>query len=88
VGVFEHVAKVWADAAQVEEDRAHLADYLTLCWLIEAVCQRIDLSPEEAALLLVEIGMDGGPDLRTGKGIAWASAILGVPGTPIQPTLH
>ncbi|MEG3083703.1 hypothetical protein U1707_08615 [Sphingomonas sp. PB2P12] len=86
--VFEHVAKVWADAERVEEERGDLADYLTLCWLAEAVCKRVDLSPEEAALLIVEIGMDGGPDLRTGKGIACASVILGVPGAPIQPTLH
>lgn len=86
--VFAHVAKVWRDAAQADEERGDLADYLTLCWLAEAVCKRIDLAIEEAALLLVEIGMDGGPDLRTGKGIACASVILGVPGAPIQPTLH
>ncbi|WP_260598853.1 hypothetical protein [Sphingomonas endolithica] len=69
-------------------DRAAQADDLTVNWLASAIAHRCELSADEIARLLVSIAADGGPDLRTSKGMACASILLGVPGDPIIPTIH
>jgi hypothetical protein len=69
-------------------DRAAQADDLTVKWLASAISHRCELSADEIARLLISIAADGGPDLRTSKGMACASILLGVPGDPIIPTIH
>jgi len=98
MGLFTELSKAWRDngndnpfrhfADQIEAQRGVLADRLTIDWLAFAICDRTELSFEEAAQLVVSVAVNGGPDLRTSKGMACASVILGVPGAPIQPALH
>lgn len=101
MGIFTELSKAWRIDAQVDADRvqveaqwpieaqrAILADELTMRWLATAICDRTELSFYEAASLVSGVASGGGPDLRTSKGMACASIILGVPGAPIQPALH
>lgn len=70
------------------DDHGIQADRLTNQWLAAEIAGRIDLSVEDAARLVVGVSVGGGPDLRTIKGMACASIILGIPGDPITPTQH
>lgn len=88
MGIFTDIGKVWAGAEHVEAQRGVLADHLTIRWLVMAICERTDLTHDQAGQLVVGVASDGGPDLRTNKGMACVSVILGVPGAPIQPALH
>lgn len=98
MGLFTEIGKAWRDEGiespfrhfvdQTEAQRGVLADHLTIGWLATAICERTELSFEEAAQLVVGVAVGGGPDLRTSKGMACASVILGVPGAPIQPAMH
>lgn len=88
MGIFTDIMGSRNAAAQVEAQRGILADHLTIGWLASAICERTGLSFEEAAQLVVGVASGGGPDLRTAKGMACVSVILGVPGAPIQPALH
>ncbi len=88
MGIFTDIGKAWSDAEQVEAQRGALADHLAVSWLATAICERTELSFEEAALLVMSVASGGGPNLCTGKGMACVSVILGVPGDPIQPALH
>lgn len=88
MGIFTDLSAARLAAEQVEAQRAILADHLTIGWLVSAICERTELSFEEAAQLVVGVAAGGGPDVRTNKGMACVSVILGVPGAPIQPALH
>ena len=101
MGIFTELGKAWRSAEQVEAERvqveaqwpieaqrAILADELTIRWLATAICDRTELSFYEAASLISGVVSGGGPDVRTNKGMACVSVILGVPGAPIQPALH
>jgi hypothetical protein len=88
VGIFTDIMGSRNAAAQVEAQRGILADHLTIRWLVTAICERTELTHDQAAQLVVGVASGGGPDIRTGKGMACVSVILGVPGAPIQPALH
>lgn len=82
------IAKVWGAAEEAEARCGILADHLTIRWLVTAICERTELTHDQAAQLVVGVASGGGPDIRTGKGMACVSVILGVPGAPIQPAQH
>lgn len=68
--------------------QAVIADTQTIRALALAIANRSGVPFGDALLAVANVGMGGGPDLRTPKGWACASAILGVPGQPIIPTIH
>jgi hypothetical protein len=75
-------------AEELALKRAAEADTKTIYWLAGEVAERLDISLLEAIARLVGVASNGGPDLRTPKGWACVSALLGVPGAPILPTIH
>lgn len=72
MGLFTEIGKAWRDegiespfrhyADQIEAQRGVLADHLTIGWLASAICERTELSFEEAAQLVVGVAAGGGPD--------------------------
>ena len=98
MGIFTEVNRALAAAGRpslfaclresIAIDRATQADDLTVKWLASAIAHRCELSADEIARMLVGVAANGGPDLRTIKGMACASIILGVAGAPITPTQH
>ncbi len=80
--LFKHMAEEFA------LQRAADADTRTIYWLAGEIAERSNIPLLDAVGMLVGVASNGGPDLRTPKGWACASVILGVPGLPILPTLH
>ncbi len=75
-------------AEELALKRAAEADTKTIYWLAGEVAERLDIPLLEAIAQLVNVASNGGPDLRTPKGWVCVSALLGVPGAPILPTIH
>lgn len=77
---------MWAEERALRH--AALADNQTIRAFASAIAERSDLPFMVALLAVTNVARDGGPDLRTPKGWVCASVILGVPGSPIIPTIH
>lgn len=88
MGLFTELSAARLAAEEIEAQRGILADHLTIRWLVTAICERTELTHDQAAQLVVSVASGGGPDVRTNHGMACVSVILGVPGAPIQPALH
>ncbi len=81
-GIFDYIARTSAERISAK------ADTLTINWLAGEIAHRTELSMAEAVSVLVSVAAEGGPDLRTPKGWACASTMIGAPGAPITPTIH
>ncbi|RSV20355.1 hypothetical protein CA236_00100 [Sphingomonas sp. ABOLG] len=85
-GAFSNLAASFA--AERQAQRAAQADESTVCAFAKAVAYRSDIPFRDALFAVANVAINGGPDLRTPKGWACTSALLGVPGLPITPTIH